>query len=166
MTKKESAFCCPVDENGMFSAWSISHFASGYIWNLAWSALSVAVSGSVRMQTLNLWSLMLVGFLFELAENDPAGAGWMWSWMGYTQATYVGDSATNAISDMLFVLLGWTLVECVMMVSTEMAVFAVLGGGAVLLLLLFAVFFREERRILMPRERASAATGLPAVLIN
>ena len=159
---KEYAFFCPVDENGMFSAWSISHFFSGYVWNLAWSGVSAAVSGTVQLQTLNLWVLMFVGFLFELAENHPSG-GWMWEWLGYTQATYVGDSATNAISDMLFVFLGWTLVEAVLMISTEAAVFAVLGGGAALILLLFAVFFREERKILLPRERAA---NLPAVLIN
>jgi hypothetical protein len=160
---KEYALCCPVGETGMFSSWSISHFFFGYTWNLAWSGVSAAVSGTVQLQTLNLWVLMFVGFLFELVENDPTGDGWMWSWLGYTQVTYVGDTATNAISDMLFVLLGWTLVEGVLMISTEAAVFAVLGGGAALILLLFAVFFLEERKILLPRERAAK---LPAVLIN
>ena len=164
MTEKAYALCCPIDENGAFSAWSFMHVLSGYIWNLAWAGVSFAVSQQVKLQTLNLWLLMFIGFLFELAENNASTGEKMWRWLDYTRATYSGDSAINAISDMLFVLIGWTLVEGTLLISVNSVVFAILGAGALLLLIVFGVLFREERKILMVRERAAGV--LPAVMIQ
>lgn len=158
---KAYALCCPVDENGIVSAWSVMHILSGFVWNLVWSIVSFSVSNRVQFQTLNLWLLMFIGLVFELVENNAATGEKMWAWLDYTRATYSGDSATNAISDMLFVLIGWTLVEGAFLVSVNVPVFAVLVAVALLLLIVFGVLFREERKILMVRERS--ARVLPAV---
>ena len=157
-----SPFSCPANESGALSAWSFAHVLSGYGWNLGWSAVSKATSGAVQLQTLNLWLLMTVGLVFELVENNPSSGASMWTWLGYTQQTYSGDSATNAIADMLFVLVGWSVVEVALLVSSETAVFAALGGGALVLSFVFAIFFLEERKLM---KRAGQA-NLPAVLIS
>lgn len=157
---KAYAFCCPADEKGTVSAWSVMHLLSGFVWNIVWSIVSLSVSNRVQFQTLNLWLLMFIGLVFELVENN-ASTGEMWACLDYTRATYSGDSAINAISDMLFVLIGWTLVEFALLLSVNVLVFAALVAVALLLLIVFGVLFREERKILMVRERS--ARVLPAV---
>jgi len=163
-------FSCPANESGALSAWSFAHVLSGYAWNLSWSLVSKAVSGAVQLQTLNLWLLVLIGLVFELVENNPSSGASMWTWLGYTQQTYSGDSATNAITDMLFVLSGWSIVEVVVVFSSEAVVFVAIGGGALVLSCVFVVFFLEERRLmkraLQPDLQAGTKASLPAVLIR
>lgn len=123
------------------------HFLSGYAWQILWVWVSVSMSTTHEISWLSLYLLMLVGFLFELVENNPTGKRLMWSCFGYDDTSYPGDSATNAISDMLFVLLGWTVVELMVFVDHSMVMLVILLSVGFVLLLMFVYLLRLELRV-------------------
>ena len=140
-------------EYSYVSTWSIMHFLSGYAWNIVW-----VFAWDDYMPWLNLWILMAIALFFELLENQPRSGAWMWGCLGYDETTYDGDSAVNAISDVLFTLAGWGVVKLVASFTTsDIALGALLGTGGVMFLV-FLALFREERRIQLGSPAMAATT--------
>lgn len=145
------------------------HFLSGYAWHIVWVWVSLSMSTTPELSWLSLHLLMLVGLLFELAENNLIGRNLIWSWAGYTESTYSGDSAINAIADMLFVLLGWTAVQLTVLLDHSTTALAVLLSVGLVLLLVFAYLFRIEFRILTagpPQKVMISSRSVPPLFVG
>ena len=147
-------------EFGYVSAWSIMHFLSGYLWCVvfAWAFRDV-------LPWVHLLLLLIVALLFELLENQKGAGSWMWGGIGYDTTTYSGDTALNAVSDVLFTVLGWTVVRIVVMYTTSDVALGVLLGVAGALFAIFLCLFRIERRIQLG-PKASGDAQRPALLLK
>ncbi len=128
-------------DDAYVSAWSVMHFLSGYLWNVAWS---FAADGDLPV--LNFALFVVLALLFELVENQPGSGSWMWGWLGYTAESYQGDSALNSVSDVLISVAGWGAVYAVVAFTRSMVALGVLLGVAGALFVFFLYLFRIERR--------------------
>lgn len=130
-------------ERGFVSAWTITHFASGWIWSTAW-----IFATSDYVPWLNLLLFAVIAVAWEVVENIPSSRRWIWGWMGYDDLTYPGDSAINAATDVLVSLIAWVTARGIIGTAgrNDLVLGLMLGASA----LLYAVFFcllRVERRV-------------------
>jgi len=131
-------------ERGIASAWSITHFLHGWLWNTIWMFAT-----QDYMPWLNLFVGASLELLFEVWENYVKSGVWScWVWLGYTPESYDGDSAINSASDVLFALLGWGLARLVLVGTglTGLGLGLTLGAAA-LLLVVFLILHWIERRV-------------------
>lgn len=146
--------------DGYVSAWSITHFLFGFWWALAWT-----YSSGDALPWLNLLLMATVACLFELFESTPYGRSFPWGWLGYDDATYPGDSLANAVTDVIFALVGWTTVRIVVTYTrSTTALLAMLGASAVLCVL-FWLLLRVERRVQGVGVSARGAPTTPAAAL-
>ena len=148
-------------EDGLVSAWTITHFLTGYMWCLVWMYAT-----DDFMPWLNLLLYTILAVMFEILENLPSQSMWMWGWLGYTRSTYAGDAAINSASDVLFALIGWAMVRgIVLYVSATGVLMGILLGVAAALYALFLCLLRIERRVQgigVVKEEERPALTLPA----
>ena len=133
------------------SNWSIVHFLVGlvphalYAYLLTWD------------HWISLYVLALGACLFELFENGTMFPQRVWGGLGYTSATYQGDSLQNSVCDVVFALLGWGVAQAVYLLTSSMIALYVLLGVAALLGVLFLWLFHLERA----RWPTTATAGQP-----
>lgn len=132
---------CGLNERVYVSGWTIMHFLSGYLWNVAWSW---ATDG--WLPWLNLLLLAIVAVAFELLENEKDSGAWMWGWLGYDTKSYAGDTTSNSNSDVLASLIGWGVVQPIVMTTRSDATLGALLGVAGTLFVIFLVLFYFERK--------------------
>lgn len=167
-------------EGGLYSNWSIMHFLSGFVPHALYAYLLTDAA-----HWISLYVLTFAACVFELVENtegartaharkqpvraptDPpprAGSGkFMWSWIGYNKSNYRIDSLHNSVADILFLLLGWLVVEVVHLATPSMTALYALLGVAGALLVLFVVLFLEERQRWRAVDGPATATGAAAL---
>ena len=128
-------------DKSFLSAWSIMHFLSGYLWNVVWTW---AFDGALPV--LNLALLVVVACVFELVENQKGSGDWLWGSLGYDTTTYTGDSAINAVSDVLLSVVGWCVVAGAAAIARTTLVLGLLLGTAAVIFVAFLFLFRIERQ--------------------
>ena len=157
-----TALCSFEGEGAYFSAWSVMHFLSGYIFYIV---LNIALPDSEDWVSLTL--LLYVNLLFETLENEKTTGKIMWSWLGQ-YSEYSGDSCQNLLGDIAAVHLGWLTVklslvvmgtETIVIASTEFLGFLLIG---IVLFICFVSLYRVEQRV-MARKVAPRGKPLPLV---
>lgn len=136
-----TASCSVCDEYSYVSAWSITHFLSGYWWSLVWT-----YSFNDFLPWLNLLLFAVAATVFELLENQPMSGKWMWGWLGYDENTYTGDSVTNSVTDVLISLVGWAVVRSVVTYTTSTLALGIMLGVSGVLFVIFLLLYRMERQ--------------------
>ena len=126
-------------ERVWISDWSIVHFLSGLVPHALYAYL---LSFD---HWISLYVLAVGACLFELFENHRSDGEFLWTGLGYTGATYSGDSLQNSVCDVLFLLLGWGVAEVVYLITSSMLALYVLLGVAAALLAMFLYLFSKER---------------------
>ena len=155
------AVFCGWTEIAYVSTCSIMHFLSGYLWCIVW-----VWAFSDTLPWLNLLLFTASALVFEVLENQKGSGSWMWGWLGYDTETYTGDSALNAVSDVLISIIGWLIVRIVTLFTTSTVALGAMLGAAGVLFLVFLYFFRIERRIVLGSGKLNEPERPPLMLLT